>query len=270
MLKLKSLLGAAAAVWLPALAPAAILTSVPMQGGMVMPMVSYQANDGRIHVMMPDEIPELIPLLVSHPGDSFDPSDPWYDSVDPSRQGESFSRRYGFVMDAMTDPLPAGIQMWIRKLSGSPELKAYRYRNTEPKAWEPIYGTAGVTNAMFWNGMMFHPAFTAPPNTNALTATFEVYLLDTASGLEVPNSSSGPLEFRWTNVHDGRPTLGIGQRTVVFWPANTTGWRLEGTEDLANGLWTEVTNSPVNLEGQAAVVIDPEDARKFFRMKLGE
>lgn len=273
MLKLKKLnllLSATAAVWLPAFAPAAILTSVPMQGGMVMPMVSYQANDGRIHVMMPGEIPELIPLLVSHPGDSFDPSDPWFDSVDPSRQGASFSRRYGFVMDAMTDPLPANTQMWIRKLSGSPELKAYRYRDTEPKAWEPIYGTAGVTNAMYWNGMMFHPAFTAPPGTNELTAIFEVYLLDTTTGLEVSNSSSGPLVLNWTNVSDGRPSLAIGQRTVIFWPSNTTGWTLEGSDNLTNDSWTPVTNAPVNLEGQAAVVLDPEDARKFFRMKLGQ
>ena len=32
---------------------AATLTAVPMQGGMVMPMVSYHATDGMIHVMMP-------------------------------------------------------------------------------------------------------------------------------------------------------------------------------------------------------------------------
>ena len=86
---------------------AAILTAVPMQGGMVMPMVSYHAADGRLHVMMPPETPQLTPLLVSHPGDGFDPADPWFDALDPGRQGQSFSRRYGFVMDTVTDPLPA-------------------------------------------------------------------------------------------------------------------------------------------------------------------
>lgn len=33
---------------------AAILTQVPMQGSMAMPMVSYHADDGTIHVMMPN------------------------------------------------------------------------------------------------------------------------------------------------------------------------------------------------------------------------
>jgi hypothetical protein len=187
--------------------PAATLTTVPMPGGMVMPMVAYLAEQGHLQVMMSAEIPQLTPLLVSHPADQFAPGDPWFDFIDPSRQGASFSLRYGFVMDANTDPLPPGLQMWIRKLSGSPELKAYRYRATEPKAWTPIFGTDGATNAMHWNGMMFHPAFTAPPGTNPLTATFELYLLDTATGLEVRDSSSGPLVFNWTNVSDGRPVV---------------------------------------------------------------
>ena len=68
-------------------ARAATLNAVPMQGGMVMPMVSYLAEQGRLQVMMPAEVPQLTPLMVSHPGDSFDPADPWFDALDPSRQG---------------------------------------------------------------------------------------------------------------------------------------------------------------------------------------
>ena len=108
-------------------------------------------------------------------------------------------------MDANTDPLPAGTQIWIRKLSGSPGLSAYRYQETAPKALQPIFGTDGMTNALYWNGMMFHPVFAAPPGTNSYSATFEVYLLDTTTGQEVPGSSSGPLVFTWTDVPDGRP-----------------------------------------------------------------
>ena len=115
--------------------------------------------------MMPAEVPQLTPLMVSNPGDSFDPADPWFDALDPSRQGLSFSRRYGFVMDTMTDPLPPNTAIWLRKVSGSPELGFYRYSGSAPKAWEPIFGTAGTTNALFWNGMMFHPGVTAPPGT---------------------------------------------------------------------------------------------------------
>ena len=248
--------------------PAATLTSVPMQGGMLMPMVSYNATLARIEVMMPLEIPQLTPLLVSNPGDNFDPADPWFDSVDPSRQGASFSRRYGFVMAAMTDPLPANTQMWIRKLSGSPKLKAYRYKETAPKAWQPIFGTEGVTNAMYWSGMMFHPAFTAPPGTNSFTATFEVYLLDTTTGLEVPNTSSGPLVFDWTNVPDGRPVLNLAQRIVVGWPTGTTtNWLLESASTANSATWNAVTNQPVTVDSQLCVVLEGTATQQYFRMR---
>jgi len=268
MKKLSILLGAAVLSLVSLSTNAATLTSVPMQGGMVMPMVSYNATLARIEVMMPMEIPQLTPLLVSNPADNFDPGDPWFDAVDPSRQGASFSRRYGFVMAAMTDPLPANTQMWIRKLSGSPEVKAYRYKETAPKAWQPIFGTDGVTNAMYWSGMMFHPAFTAPPGTNDLSATFEVYLLDTTTGLEVANSSSGPLMFDWTNVADGRPTLNLAQRIMVAWPSGTTtNWVLESAHTANSATWNAVTNQPVTLDGQPSVVLEGSATQQYFRMR---
>jgi hypothetical protein len=147
-------------------------------------------------------------------------------------------------------------------------MSAYRYSNTAPNAFEPIFGTDGVTNALYWNGMMFHPTFTAPPGTNTYTATFEAYLVDTSTGLEVPNTSTGPFVFNWTNVPDGRPELGIGQRIVIFWPTSATNYALEGTDTLPDGTWTLLTNVPVAVEGQSAVVLAPGETRKFFRMKL--
>lgn len=53
MSKLNCLLTAAALSVVPVLSPAATLTNVPMQGGMLMPIISYHASDGMIHVMMP-------------------------------------------------------------------------------------------------------------------------------------------------------------------------------------------------------------------------
>lgn len=268
MKKITVFLGAAVLSLASVPTHAATLTAVPMQGGMAMPMVSYNATAAHIEVMMPMEIPQLTPLLVSNPADNFDPGDPWFDSVDPARQGAAFSRRYGFVMDAMTDPLPPNTQMWIRKLAGAPELKAYRYKETAPKAWEPIFGTAGVTNALYWSGMMFHPAFTAPPGTNDLTATFEVYLLDTTTGLEVPNSSSGPLRFDWTNIPDGRPALSLAQRIVVGWPAGTTtNWILETASTANAASWTPLTNAPVIMDGQPGVVLPGSATQQYFRMR---
>jgi len=248
--------------------PATVLTGVPMQGGMVMPKVSYNAATDSVQVQIPPKTPQLTPLLISHPGDSFDPADPWFESLDPSRQGASFSRRYGFVMDAETDFLPLDREMWIRMLSGSSELKAYRNSNNLPKAWDPIFGTGGTPSALQWNGLMFHPAFTAPPGTNNLNAIFEVYLIDTGTGLEVSNSSSGPLAFNWTNVSDGRPALELRRAMVVAWPAGTTAnWVLESAEAPNAGTWTTVTNAPVIVDGQPCVDLDEVAAQQYFRMR---
>jgi hypothetical protein len=266
----KLILSATLAAFAPAIVSATVLTTVPMQGGMVMPVLSYSQADDALSVVVDPTVPQLTPLLVSNPLDSFDPADPWYDCLDPSRQGLSFSRRYGFVMDTMTDPLPENRAIWIRKLSGSPELGAYRYRSTEPKLWEPIFGTGGVTNALYWNGNMFHPGFTAPPGTNTYTATFEAYLLDTTTGLEVDGSSTGPFVFNWTDVPDGRPTLGTvvdGSQVVVFWPASTTNYVLEATDSLNAPNWSAVTNPSVPWNGCTAVRLDASAALRIFRMR---
>lgn len=250
-------------------AQSAILAAVPMQGGMVMPMVSYHAAAGRVEVMMPSDVPQLTPLLISHPADAFAPDDPWFDELDPGRRGASFSRRFGFVMAAETDSLPADTQLWIRKLSGPAGLKVFRYSGSAPKAVEPIFGTEGVTNARAWNGTMFHPLFTAPPGTNALVATFEVFLVDTNTGLEVAGSASGPLTFRWTNVLDGRPALSFTPDLRIAWSSATaTNWALESAGVIDANEWTAVTTPPELLDGQFSVPVDRSAGpRQFFRMR---
>jgi hypothetical protein len=238
-----------------------------MQGGMVMPMVTYRAEGGSLHVMMPPDVPQLTPLLVSHPGDHFDPADPWFDALDPGRQGLSFSRRYGFVMDAMTDLLPINASIWIRNVHASPGLGFYQYSGSEPKAWQPIFGTDGAPDALPWNGMMFHPGVTALPGTNGLTATFELYLASIDTGEELAGSISGPVTLNWSNVSDGRPNLDISIKLVVAWPPDTEGYLLESSDSADATSWNVVTNTPVFIDGTPAVVLDADAATQFFRMR---
>ena len=84
MQKIRLFIGAMAAIAAPTLLHADVLTSIPMQGDMVMPMVSYDGDSGMMMVMMPMDVPQLTPLLVSNPGDSFDPAAPWFNALDPS------------------------------------------------------------------------------------------------------------------------------------------------------------------------------------------
>lgn len=245
----------------------AILSTVPMQGGMVMPMIAYHAEHGHLHVSMPSEIPQLTPLLVSHPGDRFDPADPWFEDLDPTRRGLSFSRRYGFVMDSSTDPLPDGVAIWLRKLEGPPELGFFRYSGSTPKLWQPIFGTAGSPDAMEWNGMMFHPAVTAPPGTNRYRAVFEAYLVDRTTGQPIPQSSTGPFVLEWTNVPDGRPVLDIALRVQIRWPAASGSWVLEQSRDLSSGQWEPVGVEPMQLGESLVVWVAPSNGAKFYRLR---
>lgn len=247
---------------------AATLSSVPMQGGMVMPMIHYSAAAGTLSVMVNPTVPELTPLLVSNPGDGFAAGDPWYDCLDPSRQGLAFSRRYGFVMDVATDPVPAGTAIWIRKLSSTPGLEAYRYRNTDPKAWEPIFGTKGSADALEWNGMMFHPGFTAPPGSASYEAEFEAVLVVAATGEELAGSSTGAFTLSWTTVPDGRPVLTLARKLVLAWLDAGTPCVLESADALDASDWTPVETAPVVLDGEAVVILEPSAARRFYRVRI--
>lgn len=248
---------------------AATLTAVPMQGGMVMPMIGYHAEEpvGHLHVMLDPAVPELTPLLVSNPADAFAAGDPWYDALDPAGQGLAFSRRYGFVMDAMTDPLPASVKIWLRKLGGPPSLAAYRYANSAPKAFEPIFGTAGSPAAMAWNGMMFHPVFAAPPGTNTYTATFDAYLADAVTGVEIADSSTGPFDLTWTSVPDGRPSLTIATRVEISWPAVTGTWVLEAADSATAANWSVVAGTPTSVGGRLSVLVEPSASTKVYRLR---
>ncbi len=250
----------------PLAVQAATQTAVPMQGGMIMPMIRYDGASGMLSVMTPADVPQLTPLLVSNPADTFDPADPWFANLDPGAQGYSFSRRYGFVMDVMTDPLPADRQIWLRKVSGPPELGFYRYSGSAPKAWEPIFGTAGSTNARFWNLMMFHPGVSAPPGTNTYSALFQAFLYDTTSGAEVPGTATN-IVLNFTNVPDGRPALGAMIKMAVQWDPAATNWILEWAHSPTSATWTAVTNVPGPMDGSATVLMDPDAGAKVFRMR---
>jgi hypothetical protein len=254
---------------------AAVLTTVPMQGGMLMPEVYYHADTDTVTVDLSAiaVTAQLTPLLISHPNDGFAPADPWFDSLDPCRQGMAFSRRYGFDMDAMSDIPPENRQLWIRKVSGSPALGIYDYNaSTTPKRWTPIFGTAGTTNAAYWSGLMWHVGVAAPPGTNTCTATFEIYVVNTENGREVPGSSSAPFSLSWTSVPDGRPQLDIAAAALgqvqITWPASVPQWTLVSAATLNAPNWSAVTNAPVTLSNRFAVTLNAAAPAPCFRLKL--
>lgn len=256
-------------------ASAIVLTTVPMQGGMLMPKVYYHLDTDTVTVDLSGILvtAQLTPLLISNPTDAFSPADPWFDSLDPSEQGLAFSRRYGFDMDAMSDIPPDNRQLWIRKLAGSPDLAIYDYNATStPKRWTPIFGTAGTSNATYWSGLMWHVGAAAPGGTNTYSATFQAYVVNTDSGLEVPGSSSAPFVLSWTDVPDGRPQLNIAVpapgHVQLTWPAGATNWTLVSASAANSTNWPPITNTPVTLNDQLSVTLDTVETSQHFRLKL--
>lgn len=254
---------------------AAELANVPMQGSMLMPTVWYHADTDSVTVGLEDIVvtAQLTPLLVSHPKDWFNPADPWYELLDPSRQGLAFSRRYGFTMHVMTDLLPPDRELWIRKLSSSPGLSFYDYNDfVSPKSWNAIFGTAGTTNATYWSGLMWHIGVTAPPGTNIYAAAFEIFVMNTSTGQAVPNSSSGPFELEWTCVPDGRPSLSLTnsapQQVQLRWPTSATNWSLVSANATTASHWQAVTNTPATIAESFQVTLPATNQNQFFRLKL--
>jgi hypothetical protein len=171
------------------------------------------------------------------------------------------------MMEGTSDPLPANTAIWLRKLSGPADLNIYRYAGSTPKALDPIFGTAGTSNAMYWSGAMFHPTFAAPPGTTTYQAVFEAYLVDTVTTQEVPDTAAPPMTFNFTNVSDGRPELDLALKFAVGWDPLVSGWGVESSPSLTGTNWTLVTNVATTVDGQAAVLLLPHESGKYYRMR---
>jgi hypothetical protein len=185
----------AALAALLALAPCAVattLTTIPSpvaQGGMVhINTVFLDQASGTFDIHLDTGTPELKPLTLWKPGDTFDPSDPWYDELDPSQQGRLFSSRYGFLVDVgNSDPTPAGFSLGVRLVSASPGLAAYYYRGTSgSELFDEVFTPSH--DYVLWSGVMWHPVFTASAPGN-YSATFEFFVANATRSGDVDYST---------------------------------------------------------------------------------
>lgn len=153
--------------------------------------------------------------------------------LDPSAQGLAFSRRYGFVMDSMTDPLPG--HQALAPVSVTMRWARIGMPTRRRKLLRPIFGAGGFAGGDGVERDDVSSTFTAPPGTNTYTATFDAYLADAASGVERPNTSTGAFTMHWTSVEDGRPSLTIGRKLMVSWVAESGRYVLESADSVPAG-----------------------------------
>ncbi len=232
----------------------------------------FHADRNELHVHLTDSIPQLTPLVDSHPNVSFSPDDPWFQSLDPSTHGMAFNRQYGFAVDGESDPLPAGSGIWIRMVGGNPNLKVFRYRSSEPKAWQPMFGIDGSETLFQWGLTMFHPAFSTPPNTGAVSAEFEAIMvnLDTGESLDDIASAHFTLEFG-SAVEEPVPTLAIKDKIVLSWPEGSHLHIVETADSPDSLHWLPLMDpKPMLMNGMNILVLPKHNSKKFFRLRKME
>ncbi len=119
---------------------------------------------------------------------------------------------------------------------------------------------------------MWHVGVTAPPGTNDYTATFEVFVVNTTNGQEVPGSGSGPFVLRWTSVPDGRPQLQItalpaANGILITWPAGATNWTLVSCSNPVSGSWVSLDPDSVVSAEPSAVRLKTTAVQQFYRLQ---
>lgn len=194
-------------------ASAAVLTTIPspmVQGGMIHINVVFDETAKEFSVHVDSGTPELKPLSLWSPGNTFDPSDPWYHPLNTSEQARLFNSQYGFLLDVgMSDPIPAGKSIGIRLLTGTTGLESYFYKGTDPKEFQPLFSPSH--DYVLWSGTMWHTVFTMPFATayeSGVAAQFEFFLAD--------EPATGFVDWTTTAAADANYTAAT---QVVTWTA---------------------------------------------------
>lgn len=208
---------------------AAVLTTLP----------NAIAQDGMVHidVVFQDQptaafssslefggsvVPELKPLSLWSPGNTIDPTKPWFDEIDPSQSAMQFGSRWGFRIDTdNSDFRPVGTSLAIRMISSTPGLGAYFYNSSGAGTFQPVFLTAGsLHDYVLWSGAMWHPYFTMPAATaygTSVSATFEFFLANTTLTGDIDYTTTagyaagysvGSQTITWTAIPEPR-TLGL-------------------------------------------------------------
>lgn len=241
----------------------AVLTGIPV-GTMIHANIGYSASEQRLYAHVDIPTPALAPLDVTNPTDNFDPSAGWFTYLDPSQKGMAFSRQYGLVMDASSDPIPAEMRISFRLISRSDGLDLFTYRASG--IWDPILGTEGSTNRLDWDLRMVHPGIAAPPGTNAHSAVLEAFAVDTSTGAALTGIAPAQFTLEWSNTPSIR-VLRISSDAAVCWSARATNYVLENTSELSPANWTAVGGTPQVIGGECRMPMDQLNSKAFYRLR---
>jgi hypothetical protein len=112
--------------------------------------------------------------------------------------GRMYNAQYGWMVEGFWAP-PAGSVLWIEQLSATPGLLSYSGGTMMNQgSFAPIFGTAGSSSRIQWNGAMLHNWYAAT-SAGDYSATYRIYFGD-AQGNATDGFQAGEVTLNWTAV----------------------------------------------------------------------
>lgn len=124
--------------------------------------------------------------------------------------GTMYNAQYGWMVEGFWTP-PSGAFLWIEQVSATPGLLAYSGGTMMNQGtFAPIFGTAGSSSLIQWNGTMLHNWYAAT-TAGDYSATYRVYFGD-ANAVATPGYTGGEVTLNWTAVPTpgAAAVLGLG------------------------------------------------------------
>ena len=111
---------------------------------------------------------------------------------------------------------------------------------------------------------LIHPLYDlGPAPTNRFDAT-GVFIQESGSGTD---GTFGYELFVQEIAPAADPVLAIASKPVITWPGSLANYQLEGSTAVSGAPWTAVTNTPVLVNGQNTVIVEPGSATGFYRLR---
>ena len=128
--------------------------------------------------------------------------------------------------------------------------------------WSTRYCT--VTDGEGRQFPIIHPLYDlGPAPTNTFDAT-GIFLQESGSGSD---GTFGYELFVQEVAPAATAALAIAMKPVITWPGSLSNYQLQSRDSLTSTNWTPVTNTPVLVNGQNTVILNPTAAQQFYRLQ---
>lgn len=110
---------------------------------------------------------------------------------------------------------------------------------------------------------LVHPLYDiGPAPTNRFDAT-GVFIQESGSSSD---GTFGYKLFVQEIATSAEPSLAIANKPVITWPSSLGNYQLFSADSVTSTNWIAVTNTPVTINGQDAVILEPTSTQQYYRL----